>query len=65
MGYQEDSSINADDIINSISENTKLIAITQMSNVLGSIVDVKKVCMSAKKKIITLIDDLTMSFIYK
>ena len=54
---QEDGSISADDVINSISENTKLIAITQMSNVLGSIVDVKKICMSAQKKqIITLVD---------
>ena len=54
---KEDGSISADDVINSISENTKLIAITQMSNVLGSIVDVKKICMSAQKKqIITLVD---------
>mgnify|MGYP001156963726 FL=1 len=54
---KEDGSISADDVINSISENTKLIAITQMSNVLGSIVDVKKICMSAQKKqIVTLVD---------
>ena len=54
---QKDGSIIADDIINSIGKNTKLICITQMSNVLGSIVDVKKICkVAAEKKIATLVD---------
>ena len=54
---REDGTISADDVINSISSETKLIAITQMSNVLGSIVDVKKICKVANKKnIATLID---------
>ncbi|MFL2801767.1 MAG: cysteine desulfurase [Paracoccaceae bacterium] len=54
---REDGSINADDVINLIGSKTKLITITHMSNVLGSIVDVKKICnIAKKKKIITLID---------
>ena len=54
---REDGTISADDVINSISSETKLIAITQMSNVLGSVVDVKKICKVANKKnIATLID---------
>ena len=52
---REDGSINADDVINLIGSKTKLITITHMSNVLGSIVDVKKICnIAKKKKIITL-----------
>ena len=61
---QEDGSISADDVINSISDNTKLIAITQMSNVLGSIVDVKKICTSAQKKRITTLVDGSQSVVH-
>ena len=54
---REDGSINADDVIDSIGTDTKLITITHMSNVLGSVVDVKKICKIARnKQIVTLID---------
>ena len=61
---REDGSINADDVLNSVGENTKLIAITQMSNVLGSIVDVKKICKSAKKNQITTLIDGSQSVVH-
>ena len=41
-----DGSLPARDILDAITPHTKLIAITHMSNVLGSVVDVKKVCKS-------------------
>ena len=41
-----DGSLPAEDILAAITSNTKLISITHMSNVLGSVVDVKKVCNS-------------------
>ena len=54
---REDGSISADDVIDSIGSDTKLITITHMSNVLGSVVDVKKICKIARnKEIVTLID---------
>ena len=54
---RKDGSISADDVIDSIGSDTKLITITHMSNVLGSVVDVKKICKIARnKEIVTLID---------
>ena len=43
---RSDGSLPPEDVLAAISPNTKLIAITHMSNVLGSIVDVKKICKS-------------------
>ena len=46
----EDGSLDAQAVIDAIGPNTKLVAITQTSNVLGTIVDVKAICLSAKAK---------------
>ena len=44
-------------VIDAIDKNTKLVAITHMSNVLGTVVDVKSVCHAAKSLgVATLID---------
>ena len=44
-------------VIDAIDKNTKLVAITHMSNVLGTIVDVKTICHAAKSLgVATLID---------
>ena len=44
-------------VIDAIDKNTKLVAITHMSNVLGTIVDVKTICNAAKSLgVATLID---------
>ena len=52
-----DGALLAEDFISAMDEKTKLISVTQMSNVLGSIVDVKKICAAAQSKnIISVID---------
>ena len=44
-------------VIDAIDKNTKLVAITHMSNVLGTIVDVKSICHAAKSLgVATLVD---------
>jgi cysteine desulfurase/selenocysteine lyase len=44
-------------VIEAIDKNTKLVAVTHMSNVLGTIVDVKTICQAAKSLgVATLID---------
>ena len=44
-------------VIDAIDKNTKLVAVTHMSNVLGTIVDVKTICHAAKSfGVATLID---------
>ncbi len=37
-------------VLDAIGSNTKLIAITQLSNVLGTVVDVKSICAGAREK---------------
>lgn len=44
-------------VIDAIGPKTKMIAITQMSNVLGTVVDVKTICTAAREKgVVTVID---------
>ena len=45
---RSDGSIEPADIYEKITKNTKLIALTQMSNVLGSILDLKTICNSSE-----------------
>ena len=54
---RSDGSLPAADILAAITPNTKLIAITHMSNVLGSVVDVKTVCKSKLTKNIPVLID--------
>ncbi len=52
-----DGSLSAQSVIDAITEKTKLIAITHMSNVLGTVVDVKTICLEARARgIATCID---------
>ncbi len=52
-----DGSLSAESVIDAISDKTKLIAITHMSNVLGTVVDVKTICQEARTRgIATCID---------
>lgn len=46
---EADGSLAPEIVLNAITNKTKLIAITQCSNVLGTIVDVKSICMGARK----------------
>ena len=52
-----DGSLSAESVIDAITDKTKLIAITHMSNVLGTVVDVKTICHEARARgIATCID---------
>ena len=54
---REDGSLRAEDVVSAMSEKTKLVSITQMSNVLGSVVDVKAICSAARdRNIISVVD---------
>ena len=53
----DDGNLDPQSVIDAIDKNTKLVAITHMSNVLGTIVDVKTICHAAKSLgVATLID---------
>ncbi len=52
-----DGSLSAESVIDAITDKTRLIAITHMSNVLGTVVDVKTICTEARERgIATCID---------
>ena len=54
---RSDGSLPASDIIGAMDEKTKVVSITHMSNVLGSVVDVKKICTAARaNNILSVID---------
>ncbi|MEC9198024.1 MAG: cysteine desulfurase [Pseudomonadota bacterium] len=50
VDVDEDGSLDPQKVIDAIGPNTKLVAITHMSNVLGTVVDVKTICAAAKEK---------------
>jgi len=56
--------LNPDDILNLITPKTKLIAITHMSNVLGTEVDVKKICEAVKNDDIAVLVDGSQSAVH-
>lgn len=47
---EADGSLDPQKVIDAIGPKTKLVAITQMSNVLGTVVDVKSICAAAKER---------------
>ncbi len=52
-----DGALDAQAVIDTMTDKTKLVAITQMSNVLGTVVDVKTICDAARQRgIATLVD---------
>ena len=56
--------LNPDDILDLITPKTKLIAITHMSNVLGTVVDVKKICEAVKNDDIAVLVDGSQSAVH-
>ena len=54
---EADGSLPVEKIINSISSKVKLIAVTQMSNVLGTVVDVKAICSAVRDQGIAVMVD--------
>ncbi|MFS4438881.1 aminotransferase class V-fold PLP-dependent enzyme [Paracoccaceae bacterium GXU_MW_L88] len=54
---EPDGSLPAEKVIDAITPNTKLIALTHMSNTLGTVVDVATICAEARARgIVTVID---------
>jgi len=47
---EADGSLDAQKVLDAIGPRTKLIAVTHMSNVLGTLVDVKTICAGAREK---------------
>ena len=60
----DDGSISIEDFEKAITPRTKLIATTQMSNVLGTVVDVKAVCALAHSKGIPVLVDGSQSAVH-
>jgi cysteine desulfurase/selenocysteine lyase len=54
---EPDGSFDEQKVINAFTSKTKLVAITHMSNVLGTRVDVKKICNAAKSRDIPVLVD--------
>ncbi len=52
-----DGSLDAEAVIDAIGPRTKLIAITHMSNVLGTVVDVKAICTAARARDVAVLVD--------
>ena len=48
VDINDDGELDPDDVLEAISPRTKLVAVTHMSNVLGTVVDVKKICEGAR-----------------
>ena len=57
VDIESNGSFDEQKVIDAISPKTKLIAITHLSNVLGTKVDVKKICASAKLKNVPVLID--------
>ena len=57
VDIDDEGNLDAEAVIEAIGPRTKLVALTHMSNVLGTIVDVKTVCHAARERgVATLID---------
>ncbi|MEM1315434.1 MAG: cysteine desulfurase, partial [Pseudomonadota bacterium] len=59
-----DGSLDPQTVIDAITERTKLIAVTHMSNVLGTVVDVKTICDAAREKGIATVVDGSQSAVH-
>lgn len=59
-----DGSLDPQAVIDAITPRTKLIAITQCSNVLGTVVDVKSICAAAREKGVPVLVDGSQSAVH-
>lgn len=59
-----DGALDAQAVIDAITPKTKLIAITQMSNVLGTVVDVKTICTAARERGVAVLVDGSQSCVH-
>lgn len=59
-----DGNLDPQDVIDAIGPNSKLVAITQMSNVLGTVVDVKTITQAAHEKGVPVLVDGSQSAVH-
>jgi cysteine desulfurase/selenocysteine lyase len=64
VGVDDEGNFNLDDFRNSLSDRTRLVAITHMSNVLGTVVDVKEVCRIAHERGVKVLVDGSQSAVH-
>ncbi|MDF1607524.1 cysteine desulfurase [Hoeflea sp. YIM 152468] len=57
VGVDDQGNFDLDDFRKALTDRTRLVAITQMSNVLGTVVDVKEVCRIARERGIKVLVD--------
>lgn len=50
LDVADDGSLDAERVIEAIGPQTKLVAITHMSNVLGTVVDIRRICEAAREQ---------------
>ncbi|NVK34829.1 MAG: cysteine desulfurase [Rhodobacteraceae bacterium] len=61
---REDGSFDLDAFVDTLTDRTKLVAITQMSNVLGTVVPIKEVCQIAHERGIPVLVDGSQSAVH-
>ncbi|MEO1689619.1 MAG: cysteine desulfurase, partial [Pseudomonadota bacterium] len=59
-----DGSLDAQTVIDAMTERTRLVALTHMSNVLGTVVDVKTICAAARARGIATVIDGSQSAVH-
>ena len=64
VDVEDDGALSVQSILDACTERTKLIAITQMSNVLGTVVDVKSLCAAVKGRNIKVLVDGSQSAVH-
>ena len=64
VGVDDEGNFNLDDFRNALTDRTKLVAVTHMSNVLGTVVDVKEVCRIAHERGVKVLIDGSQSAVH-
>jgi cysteine desulfurase/selenocysteine lyase len=62
---EDDGSLDPERVIEAIGPRTKLVAITHMSNVLGTVVDVKAICRAARERGVAVLVDGSQAAVHK
>ncbi|WP_417413211.1 cysteine desulfurase [Hoeflea sp.] len=64
VGVDDQGNFDLDDFRNALSDRTRLVAVTHMSNVLGTVVDVKEVCRIAHERGVKVLIDGSQSVVH-
>ncbi|WP_412049116.1 cysteine desulfurase [Hoeflea sp. Naph1] len=64
VGVDDEGRLDPDDFRKALTNRTKLVAVTQMSNVLGTVVDVKEICRIAHERGVPVLVDGSQSAVH-